>query len=167
MEGFGEGRDSSAFAQSLRRDLIRVSEPSRRSAPVSCARTRMAVREGFEPSVELLRSYNGLANRRLQPLGHLTARLQVYVKQELVQTVLTIGAGFSVRCRLDFGPKTVKCGGLQRRGCLTSRCQELLIIFCKSPPVPMIVQDIVQQVVGRTSAVCIDGGFRYGPGHAC
>ena len=32
----------------------------------------MAVREGFEPSVELLRSYNGLANRRLQPLGHLT-----------------------------------------------------------------------------------------------
>jgi hypothetical protein len=38
----------------------------------------LAVREGFEPSVELLRPYNGLANRRLQPLGHLTLGPQVY-----------------------------------------------------------------------------------------
>jgi hypothetical protein len=30
------------------------------------------VRQGFEPWVELLIPYNGLANRRLQPLGHLT-----------------------------------------------------------------------------------------------
>ena len=34
---------------------------------------RVAVREGFEPSVELLRPYNGLANRRFRPLSHLTA----------------------------------------------------------------------------------------------
>ena len=40
-------------------------------------RWRMAVREGFEPSVELLRSYNGLANRRLRPLGHLTVNLSL------------------------------------------------------------------------------------------
>src|SRR5215471_8299379 len=33
----------------------------------------LAVRQGFEPWVGLLRPYNGLANRRLQPLGHLTA----------------------------------------------------------------------------------------------
>ena len=32
----------------------------------------MAVRQGFEPWVGALRPYNGLANRRLQPLGHLT-----------------------------------------------------------------------------------------------
>ena len=33
---------------------------------------KLAVRQGFEPWVEDLRPYNGLANRRLQPLGHLT-----------------------------------------------------------------------------------------------
>ncbi len=43
-----------------------------RREPRARSRTGMAVREGFEPSVGLLRSYNGLANRRLQPLGHLT-----------------------------------------------------------------------------------------------
>ena len=31
------------------------------------------------------RPYNGLANRRLQPLGHLTARLQVYETQPLTR----------------------------------------------------------------------------------
>ena len=35
--------------------------------------TKLAVRQGFEPWVELFGPYNGLANRRLQPLGHLTA----------------------------------------------------------------------------------------------
>ena len=35
--------------------------------------TKLAVRQGFEPWVQLLSPYNGLANRRLQPLGHLTA----------------------------------------------------------------------------------------------
>ena len=48
--------------------------PSRSSRfGVNARERRLAVREGFEPSVELLRPYNGLANRRLQPLGHLTA----------------------------------------------------------------------------------------------
>ena len=32
-----------------------------------------------------LSPYNGLANRRLQPLGHLTARLQVYETQPLTR----------------------------------------------------------------------------------
>ena len=32
----------------------------------------MADREGFEPSIGALVPYNGLANRRLQPLGHLS-----------------------------------------------------------------------------------------------
>ena len=32
---------------------------------------RLAEREGFEPSIRC-NSYNGLANRRLQPLGHLS-----------------------------------------------------------------------------------------------
>ncbi len=30
-------------------------------------------REGFEPSIRVYTPYNGLANRRLQPLGHLSA----------------------------------------------------------------------------------------------
>ena len=34
--------------------------------------TKLAVRQGFEPWVQVLGPYNGLANRRLQPLGHLT-----------------------------------------------------------------------------------------------
>ena len=32
----------------------------------------MAEREGFEPSVEALVPYNGLANRRFRPLSHLS-----------------------------------------------------------------------------------------------
>jgi hypothetical protein len=43
----------------------------------------LAVRQGFEPWVGLLRPYNGLANRRLQPLGHLTADVQVYGTQTI------------------------------------------------------------------------------------
>ena len=40
----------------------------------------MAEREGFEPSIQALVPYSGLANRRLQPLGHLSITyLQVYV----------------------------------------------------------------------------------------
>jgi hypothetical protein len=35
----------------------------------------MAEREGFEPSLEFLGPQNGLANRRLQPLGHLSGVL--------------------------------------------------------------------------------------------
>ncbi len=34
----------------------------------------MAESEGFEPSVQALGPYNGLANRRLRPLGQLSAR---------------------------------------------------------------------------------------------
>ena len=34
--------------------------------------SRMAERGGFEPPVQALDPYNGLANRRLQPLGHLS-----------------------------------------------------------------------------------------------
>ncbi len=36
---------------------------------------KLAEREGFEPSIEALVPYNGLANRRLQPLGHLSVSL--------------------------------------------------------------------------------------------
>ena len=32
----------------------------------------MAETEGFEPSIQALHPYNGLANRRLQPLGHVS-----------------------------------------------------------------------------------------------
>jgi hypothetical protein len=54
----------------------------------------LAVRQGFEPWVELLIPYNGLANRRLQPLGHLTADLQVYVTKTVTwNTRLPNGAG--------------------------------------------------------------------------
>jgi hypothetical protein len=35
----------------------------------------MAERGGFEPPVRFY-SYNGLANRRLQPLGHLSAAMR-------------------------------------------------------------------------------------------
>src|SRR5205814_4130806 len=35
------------------------------------------------------RPYNGLANRRLQPLGHLTARLQVYGTKDTYVAALT------------------------------------------------------------------------------
>ena len=57
-------------------------EPSRRSSRgIKRERRRMAVREGFEPSVELLRSYNGLANRRLRPLGHLTATRTLSIRE--------------------------------------------------------------------------------------
>ena len=36
---------------------------------------KMAEREGFEPSIPDLVQYDGLANRCLQPLGHLSIRL--------------------------------------------------------------------------------------------
>ncbi len=62
----------------LRRDrVMSVSHPAE-ARRVACERRRMAVRQGFEPWVEAQHPYNGLANRRLQPLGHLTARQQVY-----------------------------------------------------------------------------------------
>jgi hypothetical protein len=38
------------------------------------ARTRRAEREGFEPSIRVS-TYAGLANRCLQPLGHLSGRV--------------------------------------------------------------------------------------------
>ena len=44
---------------------------------------RLAVRQGFEPWVELLIPYNGLANRRLQPLGHLTAVCKYTARKHL------------------------------------------------------------------------------------
>jgi hypothetical protein len=34
----------------------------------------LAETEGFEPSIRLFEPYNGLANRRLQPLGHVSGR---------------------------------------------------------------------------------------------
>ena len=43
----------------------------------------LAVRQGFEPWVEALRPYNGLANRRLQPLGHLTDPCKYTANNEL------------------------------------------------------------------------------------
>src|SRR6185436_10201643 len=44
-----------------------------KSGPTLDARTRRAEREGFEPSIRVS-TYAGLANRCLQPLGHLSRR---------------------------------------------------------------------------------------------
>ena len=41
------------------------------------------MRQGFEPWVQLLGPYNGLANRRLQPLGHLTAARKLSIQRDL------------------------------------------------------------------------------------
>ena len=79
------GRRRGAVAPSaLWRDrILSVSNPAVARAESSRERRRMAVREGFEPSVELLRPYNGLANRRLQPLGHLTADVKYTARKHL------------------------------------------------------------------------------------
>jgi hypothetical protein len=53
------------------------------------ARNRdMADREGFEPSIGALVPYNGLANRRLQPLGHLPVGALTYPVTTYFQTAL-------------------------------------------------------------------------------
>ena len=52
--------------------------------------SKLAVRQGFEPWVQLLGPYNGLANRRLQPLGHLTVC-------EIVLRILRISLAAPVR----------------------------------------------------------------------
>src|SRR5687768_1970778 len=44
-----------------------------KSGPTRDARTRLTEREGFEPSIRVS-AYAGLANRCLQPLGHLSGR---------------------------------------------------------------------------------------------
>ncbi len=41
---------------------------------------KMAEREGFEPSVRAKYPYDGLANRCLQPLGHLSKIATILVK---------------------------------------------------------------------------------------
>src|SRR5438034_10714013 len=47
------------------------------------ARTRRAEREGFEPSIRVS-AYAGLANRCLQPLGHLSGRVSEVIGAEIV-----------------------------------------------------------------------------------
>src|SRR3954452_16996312 len=46
----------------------------KKNGPTLDARTRRAEREGFEPSIRVS-TYAGLANRCLQPLGHLSGRV--------------------------------------------------------------------------------------------
>jgi hypothetical protein len=62
------------------------------------------------------RPYNGLANRRLQPLGHLTVLVQVYRTQALTRTIsMTHEAR---RPAFELSPSAVKCNeasGLSRR----------------------------------------------------
>jgi hypothetical protein len=65
----------STFALRAPVDNLRVACQPKLTRRLGKRERRLAVREGFEPSVELLRSYNGLANRRLQPLGHLTVMI--------------------------------------------------------------------------------------------
>ena len=43
----------------------------------------MAERGGFEPPVQVLVPYNGLANRRLKPLGHLSVD-RLYIPRRLI-----------------------------------------------------------------------------------
>ena len=38
-------------------------------------------RAGFEPAIQGNTPYNGLANRRLQPLGHLSLAVQAFFQQ--------------------------------------------------------------------------------------
>src|SRR6187431_3373818 len=71
------GRDSCPLTMSRRRVVARLK--TRRTD--HSAGSGVAVRQGFEPWVQVLSPYNGLANRRLQPLGHLTAHPQVYVRR--------------------------------------------------------------------------------------
>jgi len=47
-------------------------EPEGESAVISAMKVKMAEREGFEPSIQVT-PYDDLANRCLQPLGHLSA----------------------------------------------------------------------------------------------
>ena len=51
------------------------------SGPTLDARTRRAEREGFEPSIRVS-TYAGLANRCLQPLGHLSGRISEVIGAE-------------------------------------------------------------------------------------
>src|ERR1700693_1779671 len=50
-----------------------IGDSKMNSGPILDARTRRAEREGFEPSIRVS-TYAGLANRCLQPLGHLSRR---------------------------------------------------------------------------------------------
>src|SRR3954470_21250411 len=68
-----------------------VGDGAKRTRGEVMERTRVAVTPGVKSGGEAgirtlgttLRSYNGLANRRLRPLGHLTARPQVYDPETL------------------------------------------------------------------------------------
>src|SRR6185503_13511560 len=48
-------------------------------------RAKVGGEAGIRTLGRSLSLYNGLANRRLRPLGHLTAQLQVYVTQALTR----------------------------------------------------------------------------------
>src|SRR3954469_17642554 len=67
-----------------------------KGGPTLDARTRRAEREGFEPSIRVS-TYAGLANRCLQPLGHLSGRvLQVIGGESVLQPY-----EFSACCSLN------------------------------------------------------------------
>ena len=62
----------------------------------------------------VLRSRATLANRRLQPLGHLTARLQVYVTSTLMRNC-SMAKG---RRRITFKPSPLPISATTRVGCM-------------------------------------------------
>ena len=84
--------------QALSAGLHRVSEPSRRSSGESARAKEDGGEAGIRTLGRVLRPYNGLANRRLQPLGHLTADVS-YVKSALalIRLFLAKYNGFSNR----------------------------------------------------------------------
>jgi hypothetical protein len=70
-------------------------------------RAKIGGEAGIRTLGTTLRSYNGLANRRLRPLGHLTARLQVYVtktltwnpiEREAVKATAAYTVAFDAKC---------------------------------------------------------------------
>src|SRR5262245_34044293 len=80
-----KARGASSFRSGCRFECLRAARFGRR-AKVGEAGIR-TLDTGFSP-------YNGLANRRLQPLGHLTADLQVYGTSELAQNISVKGRRF-------------------------------------------------------------------------
>src|ERR1700693_1223375 len=72
----------------------------RKSGPTLNARTRGAEREGFEPSIRVS-TYAGLANRCLQPLGHLSGRVsEVIGAERLLQPFVDAGGILCARASI-------------------------------------------------------------------
>ena len=81
IERYTKAASQPSLAQAPMRTLLEheVSNPAKRLVTLADtrlktkeAKRRMAEGKGFEPSIQCY-PYNGLANRRLQPLGHPSA----------------------------------------------------------------------------------------------